>query len=474
MSLYSLLPIALLLIQLMFIVRAILRPQREPASRVAWIVVIALLPGLGVVAYILLGETSIGRRRIARLMQAKSALKTADMPPCPAHIPERFSQLFQFGQSINGFAPISGNTGQLLPANGMVEAMVADMEAATDHIHVIFYIWLVDHSGLQVVEALKRAAARGVACRAMVDCLGSRTMIASSHWQAMHAAGVQVAVALPIGNPLLRPFMGRIDLRNHRKIVVIDRHITYCGSQNCADAEFLVKAQFAPWVDAVMRFTGPIAQQNHFLFKSDWMAQTGEDLTAYLEPIVNPHPDQGVVAQVIGTGPAQPYAAMPVMFTTLMYAARRELLITTPYFVPDEAMQAALCAAARRGVSTTLILPQRNDSWIVEAASHSYYADLLAAGVEIYEFVGGVLHTKSLTLDGEMTLIGSANLDRRSFELNFENNILFFDAALTAKMRERQHDYLTQSQQVTLDMVSQWSIRRRFWNNTIAMLGPLL
>ncbi|MBM5572926.1 MULTISPECIES: cardiolipin synthase [Deefgea] len=474
MSLYSVLPIILLLIQLMFIVRAILRPQREPASRVAWIVVIALLPGLGVMAYILLGETSIGRRRVTRLNQAKSALQSATVTPWPEQIPERFSQLFQFGQSVNGFAPVAGNTGQLLPADGMIAAMVADMDAATEHIHLIFYIWLTDHSGLQVVEALKRAAARGVACRAMADCLGSRGMIASPHWQAMQDAGVQVAVALPIGNPLLRPFHGRIDLRNHRKIVVIDRSITYCGSQNCADAEFLVKAKYAPWVDAVMRFTGPIAQQNHFLFKSDWMAQTGDDLTDYLPPIANTHIGQGVVAQVIGTGPTQPYAAMPEMFTTLMFAARRELVITTPYFVPDEAMQAALCATARRGVSTTVIFPQRNDSWIVEAASHSYYEELLAAGVQIYEFVGGVLHTKSLTLDGEMTLIGSANLDRRSFELNFENNILFFDAALTQEMRQRQREYLEHSQLVTLEMVAQWPVHRRLWNNTIAMLGPLL
>jgi len=474
MSLYSVLPIILLLIQLMFIVRAILRPQREPASRVAWIVVIALLPGLGVLAYILLGETSIGRRRVTRLNQAKSALQSATVTPWPEQIPERFSQLFQFGQSVNGFAPVAGNTGQLLPADGMIAAMVADMDAATEHIHLIFYIWLTDYSGLQIVEALKRAAARGVACRAMADCLGSRGMIASSHWQAMQDAGVQVAVALPIGNPLLRPFHGRIDLRNHRKIVVIDRSITYCGSQNCADAEFLVKAKYAPWVDAVMRFTGPIAQQNHFLFKSDWMAQTGDDLTDYLPPIANTHIGQGVVAQVIGTGPTQPYAAMPEMFTTLMFAARRELVITTPYFVPDEAMQAALCATARRGVSTTVIFPQRNDSWIVEAASHSYYEELLAAGVQIYEFVGGVLHTKSLTLDGEMTLIGSANLDRRSFELNFENNILFFDAALTQEMRQRQREYLEHSQLVTLEMVVQWPVHRRLWNNTIAMLGPLL
>ena len=157
-----------------------------------------------------------------------------------------------------------------------------------------------------------------------------------------------------------------------------------------------------------------------------------------------------------------------------MYAARHELFITTPYYVPDEAMQIALCASAYRGVETTIIFPARNDSFIVQAASRSYYADLLAAGVRIFEFQGGLLHTKSLTLDGEITLIGSANMDRRSFDLNYENNILFCDSALTAEMRRSQEAYLAQSHEVTAEMVAQWPITRRLWNNSIAMLGPVL
>jgi cardiolipin synthase len=157
-----------------------------------------------------------------------------------------------------------------------------------------------------------------------------------------------------------------------------------------------------------------------------------------------------------------------------MYTARRELVITTPYYVPDEAMQSALCASARREVATTIIFPARNDSWIVGAASRSYYADLLAAGVRIHEYEGGLLHTKSLTVDGEITLIGSANMDRRSFDLNYENNILICDPALTAEMRRRQDAYLAQSHPVTVEMVAQWPMTRRLWNNTIAMLGPIL
>jgi cardiolipin synthase len=157
-----------------------------------------------------------------------------------------------------------------------------------------------------------------------------------------------------------------------------------------------------------------------------------------------------------------------------MYTARRELVISTPYFVPDEAMQAALCASAHRGVDTTIIFPEQNDSWVVGAASRSYYGDLLTADVRIFEYEGGLLHTKSLTIDGEVTLIGSANMDRRSFDLNYENNILLYDQLLTADMRKRQDSYIGRSKPITLEAVAHWTRRRRLWNNAIAMLGPVL
>ena len=182
----------------------------------------------------------------------------------------------------------------------------------------------------------------------------------------------------------------------------------------------------------------------------------------------------GVPAQVIGTGPTVRYSAMPELFESLMFAARREIVVTTPYYVPDESLQNALCTTAYRGVDATIVLPARNDSWIVGAASRSYYADLLAAGVKIYEYEGGLLHTKSLTLDGELTLIGSANMDRRSFELNYENNILFHDPVLTGAVRERQRDYIARSVPVTSEAVAAWPMSRRLWNNLIATLGPVL
>jgi cardiolipin synthase len=286
-------------------------------------------------------------------------------------------------------------------------------------------------------------------------------------------SGVHAAVGLPIGNPLLRPFRGRIDLRNHRKIVVIDDRITYCGRQNCADAEFRVKPRYAPWVDAVMRFEGPVARQNQHLFVSDWMTYVDEDLGELLRTPIRAS-QSGFAALAFGTGPTVRYSAMPEMFESLMFTARREIVITTPYYVPDESMQGALCAAARRGVDTSIVFPARNDSFVVGAASRSYYADLLAAGVKIFEYVGGLLHAKTFTIDGEVTLIGSANMDRRSFDLNYENNILLHDRTLTADMRRLQEHYISKSNRVTREAVAAWPMPRRLWNNSIAILGPLL
>ncbi len=479
MSAVSIGVIVHLVIEVVLIVRVITRPHRNPSSRIAWVAVIAALPVAGIVAYVLLGETNIGLRRSARMKRV-----IADMPAIPpirgdeqntrADIPQRYQHLFDTGKSINGFEAVGGNSAELMAdSNSTIDSMIADIDAASDNVHLLFYIWLTDNNGRKMVEALKRAATRGVTCRAMVDDLGSRQMIRSNHWKEMQEAGVHVASALRIGNPLLRPLRGRIDLRNHRKILVIDGQITYCGSQNCADPEFLVKAKFAPWVDAVIRFEGPIVRQNQHLFASDWMTFVDENIDALLQqPVDMTRP--GFPAQVIGTGPTVRYSAMPEVFESLFHAARHELVISTPYYVPDESMQNALCAAAWRGVKTTIIFPAKNDSWIVGAASRSYYADLLNAGVEIYEYVGGLLHTKSLTIDGEVTLIGSANMDRRSFELNYENNILLCDPKLTAAVRARQQEYISKSNLLTRELVDSWPLRTRLWNNTLAMLGPVL
>ena len=468
-----------ILIQLGLLVRVLLRPNRDPASRIAWVVVVVALPVAGILAYLLLGETNVGRRRRARLQQVVASLPDVTAGPGmeaamrPA-IPDHRQPLFDVGRSISGYAPLGGNQGELMEnPNATIDRIVADIDAATAHVHILFYIWLPDRNGTKMAEAVMRAAARGVTCRVMVDDLGSRSLIKSGLWTRMGQAGAKLGRALQIGNPLLRVVMGRIDLRNHRKITVIDNRITYCGSQNCADPEFLVKARYAPWVDATIRFTGPVVRQNQHLFATDWMAESGEDIRPLLTEPLSP-PEPGFAAQVIASGPTAYPAAAPEMFASLMFNARRELIVTTPYYVPVDSLQAALRAAANRGVDTTIIFPARNDDFAVKAASQSYYEDLLRAGVKICEYLPGLLHAKTMTVDGEITLIGSANMDRRSFDLNYENNILLCDAAMTAAVRDRQMSYLADSLPVTQETVLNWSWRTRLWNNALAVVGPVL
>ena len=209
---HSLIAIAVVaLLEVAVVVRILLRPHRDPAARIAWVVVVSVLPLFGLVAYLLFGEVNIGRRRVERLRAV-----LARVPPAPGSptldaadsavtVPQNYQHLFDLGRSISGFHPVGGNSARLLPdSNATIDAMVADIDAARDHVHVLFYIWLPDNNGRKVIEALKRAAARGVTCRAMADDVGSRTMIRSAHWEAMREAGVRVAAGLPIGNPLLR------------------------------------------------------------------------------------------------------------------------------------------------------------------------------------------------------------------------------------------------------------------------------
>ncbi len=468
------------LITLLVILRVLIRPHRDPASRVAWIVVILALPLVGVVTYLLLGETNIGRKRVARMKQIMAGIPGVDEIPgwdakeLAPELHSRHQSLFRVGESISGYPPVGGNQASLMAdSNAAIDAMVADIDTATHHVHLLFYIWMPDKNGAKMAEALKRAAARGVTCRAMVDDIGSRLLIKSPLWKELETAGVDVCRVLQVGNPLLRIFSGRIDLRNHRKILVIDNRVTYCGSQNCADPEFLTKAKYAPWVDAVMRFTGPIVRENQHLFATDWMAYNNEDirqtLLQPLEPI-----EPGFPAQVIASGPTARYSAVPETFNTVIYSARRELFITTPYYVPVDSLQAAICAAGNRGVETSIIFPARNDDFAVGATCRSYYEDLLAAGVKVYEYEAGILHAKTMTVDGEITLIGSANMDRRSFDLNYENNILLCDEAVTAEMRSRQQAYLADCREVTAEEVAAWPGTKRLWNNTLAIVGPVL
>ena len=224
------------------------------------------------------------------------------------------------------------------------------------------------------------------------------------------------------------------------------------------------------------RWEGPVARHCQYLFVSDWMGEGGDDISFMLsEPWPAGRPGAGkITAQVLGTGPTVRFDAMPACFAELIHSARRELVVTTPYFVPDEQVLYALTSAARRGVDTILVLPKRNDSRIVAATCRSYYGDLINAGVKLFEYHCGLLHAKTMVVDRAVGLIGSANLDRRSFELNFENNILFADKEFAATIRARQDEFLADSDPVTRSDVDSFSVAARLWQNSVAMVSPIL
>ena len=460
------------------IIRALLRPHREPASRLAWIIVVIALPVAGIVAYLMLGETRIsgGRRAAGRDIDARLPRPKGD-ESCLQRVPGGSQDApFTLARSVNHLAPTCGNSAHIAAdSNVAIDEMVADIAAAERHVHICTYIWLADHNGLKIKDACIATARRGVEVRILADALGSWRLIRSEHWSEMRAAGCDIRVALPVGNPLWTLIRGRVDLRNHRKLVIVDNGIAWCGSQNLADPEFRIKPHYAPWVDIMARWEGPVAQHCQYLFVSDWIAEGGEDISGLLsDASAPPRSDGQIVAQVIGTGPTLSFDAMPACFSELIHSARQELVVTTPYFVPDEQLLFALTSAARRGVKTILALPKRCDSRIVAATAQSYYVDLLKAGIELYEYRCGLLHAKTMVADRSIGLIGSANLDRRSFELNFENNILFADPAFAAAVRDRQSAYLADSDPVTADTVAAFGLGRRLWQNLLATMSPVL
>jgi cardiolipin synthase len=223
----------------------------------------------------------------------------------------------------------------------------------------------------------------------------------------------------------------------------------------------------------MVRLDGPVTWQLQQIFVTDWMSHTSEDIEAVLHRTVRTYPS-GFSAIAIGSGPGISHNSVPDVFNQVLASAQDEVIITTPYYVPSTAVQEQIRSTALRGVSVTMVVPRKNDSRFVALASHSFYRQLLRAGVRLMEYGPGLLHAKTLTVDGQLCLMGSANLDRRSFELNFENNLLFFDDDLATDIRARQQSYIARSVEITLAEVEGWSWRKRLLNNLVATLGPVL
>jgi cardiolipin synthase len=456
----------------------LVRGGGRPSTRLTWIIVILALPLIGLVAYLMVGEVRLGRRRIDRHQAIVRKIETSpdrapDRPPQQYfELPPAYEHLAILAEAVGNAQARAGNRLELIgDTDQLIDRLVADIDAAQHHCHLLYYIFLADDSGRRVSEALIRAAQRGVACRLLVDAAGSSDFARSTLRQQLERSGVRVVTALPVN--ALRALLARLDVRNHRKLAIIDGAVGYVGSHNIADAAFAIKARFAPWVDATVRTVGPITRDLQVLFVEDWYLDTDESLEHVLA--IHPYPDpDGVTAQIMGTGPSAYNEALRQMWLAATLTAVEELIITTPYFVPDEATSTAIRTVARRGVATTLVVPKRNDSPLVGAASRSEYDAMLDAGVTVWEYHKGLLHAKTISIDRSLAIIGSANFDRRSFEINFEASLVVYDSDFASQLRFLQRSYMSDATELA---VMQWRARgwwRRLIENAAGTLGPLL
>jgi len=357
--------------------------------------------------------------------------------------------------------PTNGNAVELLDDYaGAVQRLVDDIDAAVREVHLLYYLMHDDATGRAVAEALLRAARRGVRCRLLLDAVGAKPGL-RAFGGALRNAGIHVRATLAGGLAWRRS--ARMDLRNHRKIAVIDGRLALTGSQNLADPHFVPER---PNREVVARVRGPVVAQLQALFASDWYIETGEVLEVDPPPIA---PSGTVPAQLLPSGPAYPFENARDAFVALVQRARRRAVLVTPYFVPDEATLGALRIAALSGVTVQLILSGPNNQRLTAWAQAGFYDELLAAGVRIALYRPGFLHAKHLSIDEDIALVGSSNLDIRSFMLNAEAGLLCFDPGVVARLRDIEADYLRQSDPLDAD---RWR-RRPAWRRSVEGIARL-
>ena len=451
------------------------------ATSLAWLLLVFFLPLAGAIAYLVLGEKRLGRqyRERTRAIKARYERWLHDLPPeirsdTKGLSPEA-QHISRLAENTVNIPALSGNRIELLEATELIlQAMVSDIDRAEKFCHLEFYIWTEGGLADEVGAALLRAAGRGVTCRVLLDAIGSAKFQKGQLLEKLKAGGVEVAFALPVS--LISVFGVRPDLRLHRKIVVIDDAAAYTGSFNLVDPRlFKQDAGVGEWVDAMVRLEGPGVLALNALFRWDWEVETGRDLNFDEggDSFSVRRPGEANML-LIPSGPGSTGNNIYQLLLMSIYSARHEIVITTPYFVPDEAVSTALLTAAERGVKVTVILPERNDSRLVHHTCRSYFDDMLAAGIRIFGFKGGLLHTKSVVVDRQVALFGSVNLDVRSFWLDFEVTLGVHDSDFAKRLSALQDKYIENSTFVNLPTWRQRPGKERFYENLARLASPLL
>lgn len=430
------------------------RHRKAAASR-SWLLLIFLLPWPGLIFYGLVGRIYLPKNRVERQQRASEKIRVVQQQMLDARgprpsLPANLTPLAKLATRLGDFEPLSQNEVELLTNyKASIDQLIADIDSATQHVHLLFYIYDVDATAERVTEALVRATARGVKCRVLIDAVGSKHALKKPAAR-MRAQGIEVTPLMPVG--LFRRNAARFDLRNHRKIAVIDGKIGYTGSQNITNGIFV---RDFPNEEMVVRVTGPVVWQLQAVFLADRYLETN---TLLDEPAVFPEPGVGgdALAQVVPSGPGYRRENGQELMITLLYAARKRVVLTTPYFVPDEPFLEAMISASRRGVAMHLVLSSHANQTLTQLAQRSFYDELLEAGVNIYLYQPRFLHAKYMTIDDDVALIGSANIDIRSFALNAEIGILFYDKKVVAELQRTEESYFAHSKLLTAE---EWNQR---------------
>ncbi|WP_045726584.1 cardiolipin synthase [Xanthomonas sp. GPE 39] len=421
--------------------------RTTPGAARSWLLLVGFVPLLGLPLYLLFGHPWLSRERIRRQALASHVIREQQgpltalrwTPPADTVVAEVVPLVERQGD----FMPTHGNTVELLDRYAAsLQALIEDIDKALERVHLLYYLMFDDAVGDAVVAALLRAAARGVRCRLLLDARGGRRAL-RRYRAALHAGGVEVQALLPGGLRWRRS--GRMDLRNHRKIAVIDNRVGYIGSQNLAAPDFVPGH---PNRELVARVQGPVVAHLEAVFASDWFIETGQRLSV---AAATPACDTGVPAQLLPSGPAYPFENARDAVNALIHQARRRIVMVTPYFVPDEATLSALRIAALSGVEVQLILSESNNQPLSAWAQEACYDELLRSGVKIALYRPHFLHAKHLSVDEGIVLVGSINLDIRSFALNAEIGMLCYSADVLQRLRVVEAEYLADARVLSLE-----------------------
>jgi cardiolipin synthase len=460
--------------------------NRRPGSATAWLMLIVLLPYAGLVLFWLIGSPKLSRRRRAqqRTMDARivAGIEVARHDATRARafeidVPARYEPFIRLTHNLSGMPAFASNTVELLPDyDAAIRCMTDAVRAARTFVHVEFYIMAMDATTEPFLAALEDAVRRGVAVRVLVDHLGARKYPGRAAMaRRLTAAGVAWHWMLPV-----RPFSNhwnRPDLRNHRKIMIVDGAVGFTGSMNMIDKSYLLPAnrrQGLYYVDLHARVTGPVVAELDAAFHTDWYSETDVLLPPPSGVADAPMIEGGALCQVLPSGSGYDDDNNLKVFVGLIHAARERLVITSPYFVPDDALMTAITSAAQRGVEVTLYSSAIDDQPLVYHAQRSYYEQLLTAGVHLrLTRAPALLHAKHLTVDDDVAVVGSSNLDMRSLTLNLEITLLAYDRGVVAALREVEASYRERSDPIDLDEWRRRPLGRQLLENLARLTAAL-